>query len=739
MRTAAGVVLICALFASCRSGRMAEGIPPEDERWIPRATLERGEATVAEVRTQALAEPVVTGGRIAFDDLRVSHVFSPVTGRVTRLIAPLGQPVKRGAPLAAIVSPDVGTAFSDEVKARADLVAAEHEFERQRQLFAAQAGSQRDFDTAESTYRKAQAEEQRALQKLRLLSEGTTDAVTQEYLLPSPIDGRVMARVVNPGVEVQGQYSGGAAVELFTVGDIDSVWLYADVPEAELAMVQVGAPVEVRVLAYPERVFDGTVEWVSATLDPTLRTARIRASLPNPERLLKPEMFGTVYVQRPPALKLAVPSDAIRHINDQSFAYVAAGTRPDGKQIFKRRQVRVPERAGSMQGAAYGAGNYSGAEGSEPDLVAVLAGLSQGEQVLVDGGRQNRSGPDEVSLTREQMAAAKLGSVAAEEQDVPNTVTVGARLGFNDLRVTHVFSPVTGRITRILAAPGEHVKIGTPLALIVSPDMGSAFADALKAKADLVAAEKEMRRQREMYEVKATSRHDLEAAGDNYDRAKAEYDRALQKTRLLREGALDSLSQEYVLRSPIDGDVVARMANPGVEVQGQYSNAGNVVELFTIGSIDELWMLGDVYEVYLPYVKLGAQVELQVPAYPDRSFYGTVDWISDTLDPQLRTAKVRVVLKNEPGVLRPEMYGVAHIDVPARHTVTVPREALLRLGDETIVFVEGSHGPGGAATFQRRRVMADERMSGGSIPVLSGLQPTERVVTRGAIFLLGML
>jgi len=263
--------------------------------------------------------------------------------------------------------------------------------------------------------------------------------------------------------------------------------------------------------------------------------------------------------------------------------------------------------------------------------------------------------------------------------------------------------------------------------------------DELKAKADLLAAAKEVKRQQEMYTLRATARHDLEVAEDNYDRAKAEDERALQKTSLLRDGAVDSANQAYVLRSPIDGDVVARMATPGLEVQGQYSGASNVVELFTIGSIEDLWLLGDVYEVDLPYVKPGAHVELQVPAYPGRSFRGTADWVSDTLDPVLRTAKVRVVLENPEAVLRPEMYGVARITAPARRAVTVPRDALMRVGDETIVFVEGPHDADGGVTFQRRAVIADEQLPTDTVPVLAGLQAGERVATRGAIFLLGML
>jgi len=726
----------CALVAGCRTRPAGDAVPPDDERWIAPDAFEKGAAKIATARTQALPQAVVTGGRLAFDDARVTHVFSPVTGRISRVLAKLGDPVKKGTPLVAIVSPDVGSAVSDEVKARADLVAAQHDFDRQQKLFAEKAASSRDFETAEDNFRKAKAEEERALQRLRLLRSGQVDAVTQEYTLPSRIDGRVVARMVNPGVEVQGQFSGGTAVELFTIGDIDELWLFADVPEAEVPDVHAGAPISVRVLAYPDRVFRGKVEWSSPTLDPVLRTARVRCSLPNPDGLLKPEMYATVTIEKAAVEKLAIPHEAVVRINDHPFVYVAAGARPDGKQVFRRRQVQLREQ--TVQPRRDGAAGRLPVDPGEPELVAVAGGLEEGEKLLVEPARGGGRMPAGEILVPAHQANLRLSTAVVEEKDVPYAITVGGRLTFDDMRVTHVFSPVSGRITQLLAAPGQHVAKGAPLAIVLSPDLGSAFSDELKANADLVAAEHEVRRQREMYALKASSERDLEGAQDNYGKAKAEYERAAQKARLLRRGAVDAVSQEYVLRSPIEGDVIARQANPGLEVQGQYSGASNTVELFTIGNIDMVWLLGEVYEVDLPYLKPGAGLDLQVAAYPGRTFRGKVDWISDTLDPVQRTAKVRCVLDNPERLLRPEMYGVVRIATPVRGVVTVPRDAVLRAGDRTIVFVEQSHAADGSVSFKRRAVIADEQIPGEAVPVLAGLTPGERGATRGSFFLLGM-
>lgn len=734
------VAIACALLAACRSGAKTANTPPENERWVIPAAFERGEAKIAEVKQQLITSPIATGGRIAFDDLLVSHVFSPVTGRVIRVIAQPGEYVRKGSPLLAIASPDLSSAAADEVKARADLIAAQHEFDRQQKLFAAKAGPRRDLELAEDNYRKAKAEEERALERLRFLRLGRMDAVTQEYTLLSAIDGRVIARNVNPGLEVQGQFSGGTpSGELYTIGDTNEVWLFADVSENELPEVRLGASIKARVLAYPDRAFAGRVDWISPTMDPALRTARIRCSLPNLEGLLKPEMFANVLIDRAAAVVLAVPHDAVVRISDHDFAYVEAGTRPDGKRVFERRLVRTPgyavwrERRASHPVSEV----LLQIEQTQSELVPVWGGLVEGERVLIESGQPRSHGLDEVFVTNSQLNSGKIATVVAEEREVADAVRVGGRLAFDDLRVSHVFPPVSGRITEIIAAPGQHVGKGAPLAVILSPDLGSAFSDELKAKADLTAAEHEMSRQRELHAVKASSDRDLQVAEDNYNRSKAEYARAAEKTRLLREGARNAMTQEFVLHSPIAGDVIARNANPGLEVQGQYSAGSSVPELFTVGSIDDLWLVGDVYESDLPLVKQGASVELRVAAYPDRVFSGRVDWISDIVDPALRTVKVRCILNNEDHLLRPEIYGVVTIAAPARRAVTIPREALLRLGDETDVFVEGPVTPDGRIAFRRRAVLANEQVPGNEIPVIAGLLQGERVVTRGSIFLVG--
>ena len=167
---------------------------------------------------------------------------------------------------------------------------------------------------------------------------------------------------------------------------------------------------------------------------------------------------------------------------------------------------------------------------------------------------------------------------------------------------------------------------------------------------------------------------------------------------------------------------------------------GNVVELFTIGSTDRLWVLGDVPEMDRPHVEEGGEVAVIVGAYPDKVFRGTVDWVADVLDPVLHTAKVRCTVDNAEHLLRPDMYEAVKISLPARRVLALPRPALLRTGNETVVFVAtGGHRADGAIVFQRRKVVANESVDGDLLPVTSGLKAGESIAVDHAVLLLGML
>jgi cobalt-zinc-cadmium efflux system membrane fusion protein len=343
----------------------------------------------------------------------------------------------------------------------------------------------------------------------------------------------------------------------------------------------------------------------------------------------------------------------------------------------------------------------------------------------------------EVWLWQDQATAAKLVVEPLAPQPVGGLVITSGRVTFDDLKVAHVMSPVTGRVVHIDAQPGRRVKKGDTLAIIESPDVGSAFSDLQKAHAEFTSADKDFKRQKELFDIHAGSQRDLEGAQGNYAKSKAELDRAMRKARLLSNGRAGAGSQSYTLRAPIAGEVIARNLNPGAEVQGQYS--GGSVELFTIGELDTVWVMADVFEMDLGRVKQGTACMVRVVAYPKRTFAGVADWVSDTLDAATRTAKVRCKLDNPDRELKPEMYANAALAVDRQRALALPRSAILHLGDQTMVFIEVGKAPDGRTRYERRPVSVSEEMGGEYLPVIRGIAAGERVVTQGAVLLSGRL
>jgi cobalt-zinc-cadmium efflux system membrane fusion protein len=360
LRIAAVLALLFAT-SRCSCGTEHEGAADASTGNAPAGS--EAAIRIGTVGEHEVGRSIETTARITFDDMKVAHVFPPVTGRVISIDVPLGAVVRKDQPLGTISSPDLATALSDVNKAEADLAAANHELKRQRELARAGAGVRRDLDLARDNQQRAAAEANRAKEKARLLTGHATEAGNQSYRLRSPIAGQVISRNVNPGMEVQGQYSGGATAELFTIGRLDSVWVIGDIYEQDLKRIRAGAAARVRPIAFPNTNFDCTIDWISGAVDPATRTVKVRCTLPNPNEQLKPGMFASMSIKAPGRLSLAIPRSAILHLGDKTVVIVAGGA--DGGE-YERRPVIVDE--------------------NEPgDWVPVQHGLTRGEQIVTSG------------------------------------------------------------------------------------------------------------------------------------------------------------------------------------------------------------------------------------------------------------------------------------------------------------------------------------------------------------------
>ena len=335
---------------------------------------------LAPVREVSFRDEHATDGRIAINEDTTTPVFSPYSGRVTRLVARPGDVVERGAPLFAIDASefvqgqnDLVSAVAGVEKARSRLVLAQTGEKRQRELLAIRGGALKDLEQAQTDLIGAQGDLRSAeialaasRNRLRILGRSDeeidklekVDHIGAESIVAAPINGTVIQRRVGLGQYI----TVGATDPIFTVGDLSTVWLIANVRESDAPMMKVGAPVEVSVLAYPGRTFKAKLAFVAPALDPNTRRLPVRAEIQNPDRELLPEMFASFrIVSGDSRLMPSVPQEAVIYEGAQARVWVA---RPEQKSVVTR-----PVEVGATVNG----------------LVEVRKGLNVGETVVASG------------------------------------------------------------------------------------------------------------------------------------------------------------------------------------------------------------------------------------------------------------------------------------------------------------------------------------------------------------------
>ena len=259
--------------------------------------------------SSATDHQVLLTGRLGWDEDRTSRVFAPYAGRIDKLLASVGQPVKRGAALALMSSADVGQAQADLHKAEADQAQGRNNVARARDLVEGGVIARKDLEQAEADLARSTAEAGRA--RARLAQYGVTGAapgaINQSFTLAAPVAGVVVERNSNPGAEVRTDVQGAP---LFVISDPTALWATIDVDEAQLALVQPGQALLLSTAAWPDREFAATVLTVGEAVDANSRTVKVRARVRNAGRQLKAEMFVKASVTQHSSLPL-VPADAV--------------------------------------------------------------------------------------------------------------------------------------------------------------------------------------------------------------------------------------------------------------------------------------------------------------------------------------------------------------------------------------------------------------------------------------------
>lgn len=332
-------------------------------------------------------------------------------------------------------------------------------------------------------------------------------------------------------------------------------------------------------------------------------------------------------------------------------------------------------------------------------------------QSIADEGVFDAARPEQFALATAErhLAARQLRVTGTVAPDVSRSVPV--------------VSLATGRVVAIEARLGDRVKKGQLLLRVQSADLSSAFSDYRKAVADEQLIRTQAERAKDLYEKGALSLNDFQVAQDADAKAKVDLENTAERVRVLG-GAIDHPTPIVEIRAPISGVITDQ----------QVTNAGGVAGLgaqnpFTISDLSLVWILCDVFENDLSNVHLGEQAEIRLNAYPDKAFSGTISNIGSVLDPNQRTAKVRLEVRNS-GLMRPGMFVTAIFRGKTEESrVAVPATAILHLHDQDWVYV-----PLEGKKFRRVKVIGGEMLPGGKQEILKGAAVGERVVANALEF-----
>ena len=320
--------------------------------------------------------------------------------------------------------------------------------------------------------------------------------------------------------------------------------------------------------------------------------------------------------------------------------------------------------------------------------------------------------------------------ITVDKPDRFASVPVASRAEVDQLQVNGVIAPdvnrtvpvnalTSGRVLALKVRLGDDVQKDQILLTMTSPDLTQATSDYRKFQASEALAKTQLERAQVLYEHGAIPQKDLEVAADAYKHAQVDTESTAEHIRILG-GDLQRLSTTLDVRAPVAGTIVDQQVTPSAGIK----SLDNAPNLFTIADLSQVWVLCDVWENNLSQVHLGDHADIELAAYPSRRFRGRVENISRILDPNTRTAKVRIELANEGGIMRPNMFVVAHFMSQGAHTrAVVPVSAVLRLQDRYWVFVKISD-----KQFRRTEVQVGPVNPDGSQQVLSGLKPGDQVI-----------
>jgi cobalt-zinc-cadmium efflux system membrane fusion protein len=327
--------------------------------------------------------------------------------------------------------------------------------------------------------------------------------------------------------------------------------------------------------------------------------------------------------------------------------------------------------------------------------------------------------PQLFTIPAEQMSHVQLATISPGT--MTNTLRLTGAVAYNAFKTTPVITQVGGPVSRIMVVPGDHVQMNQPMLEVSSPDYAQLLDGYLKAADSFRLAD--------LHAHNAIALQDLEQAESNRTQAQADLKAAEQGMRILgiknpEDLAKAPSSAQIPVLAPIAGQVVERLVSPGQVVQAGQTQA------FTISDLSTVWVLANVYQADLKYVRSGEDVVVQTDAFPD-SFHGRISYVSPALDPNTRTLQARIVVDNPGEKLKRDMYCTVTVTAGVlKDALVVPNAAVMR-DDNNQPFVYALTGDN---QFGRRDVVLGE-MQGSETQIVKGISPGDRIVGNGSLFL----
>jgi cobalt-zinc-cadmium efflux system membrane fusion protein len=331
------------------------------------------------------------------------------------------------------------------------------------------------------------------------------------------------------------------------------------------------------------------------------------------------------------------------------------------------------------------------------------------------------------TIPQDQMAHVQVLTV--QPTTLPRSLRLTGAVAYNSFRTTPVITQVSGPVSRVVVVPGQKVQKGEPMLYVASPDYSQLRTNYLKARDAYALAQKAYARARDLYEHKAIAEQNLEQAQSAETQAGGDLASAQAALKVMGITDPDALVQgppsfEVPVRAPISGEVVEQDVSAGQLIQP------GTTQCFMISDTGSVWVLVNIYQKDLPYVRIGNTVAIQTDTYPE-AFHGRISYIAPSLDPNTRTLPARIETANPSGKLKKDMYVVATVSAGTiPNAIALPDAAVLR-DSENQPFIYAAVS---SNQFGMRAVTLGESLNG-QTQITSGLKAGDQVVGNGSLFL----